>query len=164
MDVPCFDGNWARTSFSTCDMFSIALTIPQTQQTNGNLEINKLLGECAHLVVEAERVLANLVRREDEVALTLLFAVQDDLLVGGLHNIVDIERTTGLHLDEKSARSAVPTLHSEEAHGEVEGDLFALLFGGGEEARVLVGADLVGQCRGGNIGDETGEQPGYQDR
>jgi hypothetical protein len=40
--------------------------------TDSNLKVNKLLGERAHLVVEAELVFADLVCREDKVSLSLL--------------------------------------------------------------------------------------------
>jgi hypothetical protein len=59
--------------------------------TNSNLKIDVFLGKCAHLVVEAERVLSNQLRSEDEVALSLFFALQDDLSAGTLNEVVDIE-------------------------------------------------------------------------
>lgn len=66
--------------------------------TDSNFEIDKFLGKCAHLVVEAERVVANLLRGEDKVALSLLFALKDDLSTGSLDKVIDIKRTTGLNL------------------------------------------------------------------
>ena len=66
--------------------------------TNRNLEVNKLLGECAHLIVEAERVVADPSSSKDKVALTLLLAREDDLAAGALDNVVDIERTARLNL------------------------------------------------------------------
>lgn len=66
--------------------------------TNSNLEVDEFLGKCAHLVVEAERVVSNQLRSEDEVALPLFFALQDDLSTGTLDEVVDIKRTTRLNL------------------------------------------------------------------
>ena len=51
-----------------------------TGATYGNLEINHLLGERRHFIVEAELVLADALRREYEVALSLLFFSSDDLV------------------------------------------------------------------------------------
>lgn len=64
----------------------------------GNLKVDEFVGEGAHLVVEAELVLANDVGVEDKVALALLLAIEDDLLVRAGDNVIDIERTTGLDL------------------------------------------------------------------
>jgi hypothetical protein len=50
--------------------------------TYSNLEVHHLLCKSAHLVVEAEPVFADIVRREDKVALSLLCAVEDDLFCG----------------------------------------------------------------------------------
>jgi hypothetical protein len=68
------------------------------RRTYSDLEIHKLLCECAHLVIEAEPVFPDLQGREDEVALALLLAVHDDLVVGAGHLIIDIEGTTCLDL------------------------------------------------------------------
>jgi hypothetical protein len=65
---------------------------------DGNLKVDILLGKGAHLVVKAERVVTNHVGREDKVALPLLLAVHDDLAIGTLNNVVDIERTSRLDL------------------------------------------------------------------
>jgi hypothetical protein len=65
-----------------------------TATTNSNLEIDKFLRKCAHLVVEAERVLPDQLRSEDKVALSLFFALQDDLSTGTFDEVVDIKRTT----------------------------------------------------------------------
>ena len=72
------------------------------KETYGNLEIDKLFGKCAHLVAEAKRVLANLLRRKSKVALALLFALQDDLVLGSLDKVVNIKRAAGLDLDSAS--------------------------------------------------------------
>lgn len=66
--------------------------------TYGNLKVHHLLGECRHLVVEAELVFADALGCEDEVALALLVAVQDDLAAGRGHGEVNIEGAAGLDL------------------------------------------------------------------
>lgn len=66
--------------------------------TYSDLEIHKLLRERAHLVIEAESILSRLQRREHEVALALLLAVQDDLVVRARHLVVDIEGASCLDL------------------------------------------------------------------
>lgn len=63
-----------------------------------NLKVDKLLGVCAHLVIETERVFANLPGGEDKVSLPLLLAIHDVFPIGTRHFIIDIEGTTGLHL------------------------------------------------------------------
>jgi hypothetical protein len=65
---------------------------------DSNLEVDVLLGKSTHLVVEAEGVVADDVGGEDEVALSLLFTIQNNLAIGTLNNVVDIERTTRLDL------------------------------------------------------------------
>lgn len=83
-EEPCLEGMMARTaSFSTCEMFVSSLRGRiDFFRTYRNLKVDHLLGECAHLVVEAEAVLARVVRREDEVALSLFYAIENDLVCG----------------------------------------------------------------------------------
>ena len=66
--------------------------------TYGDLEIDHLLGECAHLIVKAEAVFAHVKRREDKIALPLLGAVENDFVGGADNRVVDIEGASGLHL------------------------------------------------------------------
>ena len=66
--------------------------------TYRNLEIDKLVRVCAHLVVKAEPVLPNLIGREDKVALSLLDPIEDHLLVRSNNLVVNVERATGLYL------------------------------------------------------------------
>jgi hypothetical protein len=80
-------------------MVRVACISNRIQGSYGNLKVHHLLGECRHLVVEAELVLANALRCEDEVALALLGTVQDDLAAGRGHGEVDIEGAAGLDLD-----------------------------------------------------------------
>ncbi len=66
--------------------------------TDRNLKVHHLLGKRRHLVVEAERILARLVGREDKVALALLLAVHDLLVAGALDGVVHVKRTASLDL------------------------------------------------------------------
>jgi hypothetical protein len=75
----------------------------RSRDTYGNLKVDNFLSKCAHLVVEAEAVLARLVGREDKIALPLLGAVQYDPLLGPNNRIVDIERAARLDLEAASA-------------------------------------------------------------
>lgn len=59
-----------------------------------NLKVDELVGDGAHLVVEAELVVTDLVAGEDEVALALLLALGDDLARRGVDLEVDIERAS----------------------------------------------------------------------
>jgi hypothetical protein len=71
-----------------------------------DLEIDHLLCESRHLVVEAEAVFAFVVRREDEIALALLRPVQYRLLIGAYDGEVDIKGASGLDLSHlKSVKS-----------------------------------------------------------
>lgn len=65
-----------------------------------DLKVDVFLGKGAHLVAEAERVVTGFLRSKGKVTLTLLFALKDNLAVRSLNNVVDIERATGLDLDE----------------------------------------------------------------
>lgn len=63
-----------------------------------DLEIHHLLRKGAHLVVEAEAVLALVVGREDEVTLSLFGAVQDYPVAGAGNCVVDVEGAARLYL------------------------------------------------------------------
>lgn len=63
-----------------------------------NLKVDKLVGHGTHLVVEAKRVIADLIAGKDKVALTLLCALSYNLARRGSHLEIDIERTSRLHL------------------------------------------------------------------
>jgi hypothetical protein len=67
--------------------------------TYSDLEIHHLLRERRHLIVEAEPVLSNIIRREHEVALTFLCPIKYHLLSGSIYNVVDIEGATRLDLE-----------------------------------------------------------------
>lgn len=71
--------------------------------TNSNLEVYKLVRDGAHLVVEAERVVANIVAREDKVSLSLLLSIYNDLARGACDLEVDIEGTSRLDLAHQLA-------------------------------------------------------------
>lgn len=103
-------------------------------RTYGDFKVHELLCKCAHLVVEAEAVLADLVGCEHKVALALLRAIEDDLLWAAIgaradNRVIDVERAARLH-------------------GEVERDLSPLVFHVCEEAGLLVRIEAVGERRG----------------
>lgn len=70
----------------------------KNREANRNLEVDKLVRVCAHLVVKAKLVFADFLSGEDKIALSLLLTLQDHLACGTHHLIVDIERTAGLDL------------------------------------------------------------------
>lgn len=71
--------------------------------TDGNLKVDKLIRDGAHLVVEAERVVTDIVAREDEVSLSLLLPIYNDLARGACDLEVNIERTSRLDLKPQLA-------------------------------------------------------------
>lgn len=136
--VPCLEGSWARASFSTCKWDQLGTFISVAKGTDSNLEVDVFLSEGAHLVVEAEGVFADLVCGKDEVALSLLLAVHNNLAIGAFNNVVDIERTTGLDLHQLFSLE-VSDLHiGKGPYSKVECDLLRLLFRGGVKASLLV--------------------------
>lgn len=72
--------------------------------TYSNLEVNHLLGESRHLIVEAERVFTVALGSEDVVTLSFLRTVQDDLAAWCSHGVVNIEGATRLNLFQKNVR------------------------------------------------------------
>jgi len=64
----------------------------------GNLKVHKFLSKCAHLVVEAESVFARVGCCEDEVALSLLLPIHNDLVIRSNYLIIDVERSSSLDL------------------------------------------------------------------
>lgn len=60
----------------------------------GNFKVDDLLGVCAHVIVEAEFVIANFLRSEDKVTLTLLLANKNDLALRTSNFVVEIERAS----------------------------------------------------------------------
>ena len=66
--------------------------------TNRDLKVDVFLRVRAHLVAEAELVLALLDGREDKVALPLVLPVHDDLAARSADFVVDIKRAAGLYL------------------------------------------------------------------
>lgn len=59
--------------------------------TYSDLKIDKLLGICAHLVVEAEFVFSWLRSSENKIALSLLFTLHDYLVPGTDNLVIDIK-------------------------------------------------------------------------
>ena len=72
-----------------------------------DFKVDKLLCKCAHLVIEAESVFSRLARSEDEVALSLLFPIHDDLVPRSHDLIIDVERASCLDLAKTIDQSHV---------------------------------------------------------
>ena len=66
--------------------------------TYRDLKVHELLCPGAHLVVEAEPVLADIIRREHKITLLLLLALQNDTFLRSHDFVIDIEGSTGLNL------------------------------------------------------------------
>jgi hypothetical protein len=97
--------------------------------THSNLKIHHLLRKSAHLVIEAEPILAGHSRRKHEVALSFFGTVQYNLLVRADDRVVDVEGAAGLDSEVKSnLRSLFPRV--------------------GEEARPLMSLQFIRQRRG----------------
>ena len=123
--------------------------------TNRNVKVDVFLGKRAHLVVEAERVLAGLLGRKDKVAAPLLFALENDLATRALDDVVDIKRTARLDLQWESVM-ARRNCAVDSTHRKVESNLLVVLLGVRGESGLLVGRQLVRQRRGRDIGDHAG--------
>lgn len=112
LEEPCLDGNSARDSFSTYRERFVSHgrrgIEDERPATYIDLKVDIFLGKGAHLVAEAERVVTSLLGSESKVTLALLFTLKDNLAVGALHNVVDIERTTGLDLDKGQLARGFP--------------------------------------------------------
>ena len=70
----------------------------RSDTTYRNLKVHHLLRKRRHLIVEAEPVLPDALRRKHKVSLSLLGAIQNDLFAGGDYRVIDIEGTAGLDL------------------------------------------------------------------
>jgi hypothetical protein len=62
-----------------------------------DVKVNKLVSERAHVIFEAEGVFANGVGGKDIVPLSLALSVEENLIIGVLYFVVDIEGTTALN-------------------------------------------------------------------
>lgn len=65
-----------------------------------DLKIHHLVRKCRHLVVEAEPVLARVLRREDKVPLSFFLAIHDFPVIRSYDLIINIEGAAGLDLVE----------------------------------------------------------------
>lgn len=77
---------WAKASVSVC-----LWQRWRVGGTDSNLKVDKLVCDSAHLIVEAERVVANIVAGEDKVSLALLLPVNDNLADWACNLEIDIE-------------------------------------------------------------------------
>lgn len=136
--------------------------------TYSNLEVDHLLGERRHFIVEAERVLAIALGSEDVVTLSLLGSVQDDLAARRSHGVVDIEGAAGLDLFVASVRTSPlqssiaeqdedKRIKRQDTNRKVECHLGVGLLNIGVEACLLVRLKPVGQGGCGNGGDQRGQ-------
>ena len=66
--------------------------------TYSDFKVDKLLCECAHLVIKAESVFSSLGRCEDEVPLSLLLTIHHDLVSWTNNLVINIEGTSCLDL------------------------------------------------------------------
>ena len=85
-----------------------------------NVEVDELLGEGGHVVLEAEGVFADVVGSEDVVTLALAYAVKENLVVGILHLVVDIEGASSLDLDSIRRSITGNSASQQDAYSEVE--------------------------------------------
>ena len=69
-------------------------------KTHRDFEIDRLIANGAHLVIETELIFAGFVGREDEISLTLFRAIEDDFTGGREDLVVDVEGTASLDLGE----------------------------------------------------------------
>jgi hypothetical protein len=104
-DVPCLEGIEARCSFSTYCPGESAIVVQEARgkmvrSFYSDFEVDKLLRECAHLVIEAKSVFSSFTRGEDEVSLSLLFPIHDDLVRWSHNLVIDIEGASCLNLLE----------------------------------------------------------------
>ena len=85
-----------------------------------DVEIDELLGERAHVILEAEGVFADMVGSEDVVTLALAYAVEENLVVGILHLVVDIEGASSLDLYSIRRSVTGNSASQQDAYSEVE--------------------------------------------
>lgn len=138
--------------------------------TNSDVEVDVFLRKCAHLVAEAEGVVAHYLCGKGEITLALLFTRQDNLAVRVGDFVVNVKRTTGLDLN----LTAISTLLSRNpygaslsawcAYGKVECNLLLVVFGVCVEASSLVCFDSVCEGCGDCLGAEQGSSARQQRR
>ena len=63
-----------------------------------NFKIDHLLRKRRHWVFEAEPIISQFIRREDEVALPFFHILQDNLIAGAEDRVIDVKWTTRLDL------------------------------------------------------------------
>lgn len=67
-------------------------------ETYSDLKVHHLLRKRAHLIVEAEPVFANVIRRKHKVTLALLGAIENDFISRADDRVIYVERTARLDL------------------------------------------------------------------
>lgn len=79
--------------------------VDKRRKTYRNLEINKLLCESTHLIIEAEPIFSRLTSREHEITLSFLLSIKNDFISRSYNLIIDIERTSSLNLSNHQSNS-----------------------------------------------------------
>lgn len=74
---------------------------------NGYVKVDELVGESRHIVDEAEGIFANSVACQDIVALTLTNTGNEDLARGVFDFPINVERASGLNLNEHLRASSL---------------------------------------------------------
>ena len=86
----------------------------------GDVEVDQFLGQRRHIIFEAEGVFADMVGSEDVVTLALAYAVEENLVVGILHLVVDIEGASSLDLYSIRRSVTGNSASQQDAYSEVE--------------------------------------------
>jgi hypothetical protein len=68
----------------------------------GDFKVYEFLGECRHIIGEAKRVFPGSLRGKHEIALSLAFAVEHDLLIVVFNRVINVERSSRLDLPQIS--------------------------------------------------------------
>jgi len=130
----------------------LASQLPTT--TYGDLEVHHLVRERRHFIVEAESVLARVLRSEDEITLSFFLSFHYFLVIWSIYRVIDIERAAGLDL--KMSEQA--ELRAGQTYSKIKGDFGVLSFDGSEEAGFLVGPESVCQSCSVDTGDGQSQQ------
>lgn len=121
-----------------------------------NFKVHHLICKGRHLIVEAEAVLAGVLRRKDEVSLAFFLPFHDFLVIRTIYRIVDVEGAARLYL--KSQHLDKTRGANKQPYRKVKGDFGILSLDVGEETGFLAGPEFVGQCCAVNAGDGQSQQ------
>lgn len=114
-----------------------------------DLKVHKLLSKGRHFVIEAELVLSNTLSRKDKIALSLLRSLQDHLVTGPGHGVINIEGAARLNLSQENAPSESKPrrkiLYHLNPYSKIESHLRVSLLNVVVEAGLLVSLEPVGE-------------------